>query len=675
MTTPRGNHKPLPKIRTFAQDLEDERAERAHGEKNVPSPSIVGAVPVATPIQTAAVKKIPTPSDTHHAASVENKSVPIVTPEIVKKVSPPPAVQKNVTPPPVAANVAPSTVLSPTKPVIQTVAKTAPIPKMVVTGKPSVAEVRDTHYEATIITDNKHKRFRLGREIIKSVEAWWKEKQKTRAPKYTVPQADIRKGVIQQATSKTGRGAAGDHSAVLARIRENNQNGKAALASQIQIKRSAIETPTAVSLPPQPIILETTTTVTSPRAMATSVAETPIVNNTASNVTPTPESIPHVATNSAIAPIIPTAAIEPVVVTAEPTIPVVIAPQTEQWENQTDDPQAEFSKRRGVDVYVPYQSTYENNTAAVPLSMPTPVSVPTPYEPPTPLPVITNITPRIPEQSLPHSNRVTAITNQEQETRDKFGYRAREFVVDEKQEIVGWLKRNVAAAITIVNSLSPQSLLRNPNHLVFVVLLFSTIAFVGYIYSQTVKTDTVAATTNTTTAPSLDGIPQETVSLVATNKSALFGSIASKIEGGESAKEIVFVDSSKTPVSTVAFATIFYNSLDPNFIASIKSVRFGVYRGSPWILLTVDNTVVAQGGMLAWEPTMSRDLDPLFGPTIGNPGRPQASAFTDTTIDTVDTRVLADSNGEPKIIYGFSDRTTILITQSPFAFSNLLKKR
>lgn len=63
-------------------------------------------------------------------------------------------------------------------------------------------------YDATIITDTKSDRFQLFPSVITSLKKWF-EKLKSRrkeksTPKYTIPEAERRKGVIQRATSKSG---------------------------------------------------------------------------------------------------------------------------------------------------------------------------------------------------------------------------------------------------------------------------------------------------------------------------------------------------------------------------------------------------------------------------------------------------------------------------------------
>lgn len=78
--------------------------------------------------------------------------------------------------------------------------------------------------EATVITDTKHKRFRVLPAIADSLKNWFisnkKSIQKKKTPTYSVPEASLRKGVIQKATSKTGKAATADFASIQARIKK-----------------------------------------------------------------------------------------------------------------------------------------------------------------------------------------------------------------------------------------------------------------------------------------------------------------------------------------------------------------------------------------------------------------------------------------------------------------------
>src|SRR3989338_6695969 len=84
---------------------------------------------------------------------------------------------------------------------------------------------------ATIITDTKHEKFKLIPAIIKSISDWYLAKKQDykakKIPKYTVPDTTRRKGIIQKATSKTGKFASSDFSSIQERILERKANAAA----------------------------------------------------------------------------------------------------------------------------------------------------------------------------------------------------------------------------------------------------------------------------------------------------------------------------------------------------------------------------------------------------------------------------------------------------------------
>src|SRR3989338_10051788 len=84
---------------------------------------------------------------------------------------------------------------------------------------------------ATIITDTKHDEFKLIPAIINSIHDWFLAKKRgykaKKIPKYTVPYTTRRKGIIQKATSKTGKFASSDFSSIQERILERNANAAA----------------------------------------------------------------------------------------------------------------------------------------------------------------------------------------------------------------------------------------------------------------------------------------------------------------------------------------------------------------------------------------------------------------------------------------------------------------
>lgn len=176
------NAKTIPAVRTYAKDLEEKRAE-----KGLPTEAVNEATPKASKIEVPVNKKMP-----------EIKKAP--APRI------------------------PTFSAVPADKV-----KTQPKPPKKAEGVGSTTFIVDNEdaAEATVITDQKHDRFKLFPAVFVSLKKWFEEKKRAHAtkkqPKYTVPDTSRRKGVIQKATSSTGKFATADFESIQERIRKRNE--------------------------------------------------------------------------------------------------------------------------------------------------------------------------------------------------------------------------------------------------------------------------------------------------------------------------------------------------------------------------------------------------------------------------------------------------------------------
>jgi hypothetical protein len=176
------NAKTIPAVRTYAKDLEEKRAE-----KGLPTEAVNDAAPKVTKIEAPVNKKMP-----------EIKKAP--APRIPTFSAVP--IEKSKTPP-------------------------KPPKKMERVGSTTFIVDNEDAAEATVITDQKHDRFKLFPAVFVSLKKWFEEKKRARAakkqPKYTVPDTSRRKGVIQKATSSTGKFATADFESIQERIRKRNE--------------------------------------------------------------------------------------------------------------------------------------------------------------------------------------------------------------------------------------------------------------------------------------------------------------------------------------------------------------------------------------------------------------------------------------------------------------------
>jgi hypothetical protein len=210
------NDKPaLPALRTYAHDLETERAR--HGLPPVaPTSKPTDTVAMRAPA-TAAIKSVTPPPPPIPAAPIRKVSVP---PPEIKPVTP--RTPASTPPPP------------PTRPPLPTTAP--PFHALKATAQKQLHDASAAHAVgdsisitndesgAVVITDTKTGGFRLGRGIIAAIREWWlmyRARARAKAlPKYVVPDADHRKGVIQRATSQTGRSISDDVAPLRESIKE-----------------------------------------------------------------------------------------------------------------------------------------------------------------------------------------------------------------------------------------------------------------------------------------------------------------------------------------------------------------------------------------------------------------------------------------------------------------------
>jgi hypothetical protein len=183
------SNKKLPSIRTYAKDLENTRKV-----KNLPTNTTISeATPLPASIVATEKKKepkiiaTPIPKPKFFARPESTKETPTLKPIPAKK-----------TPPKIPTFTAPDS------------------NTFIVDNEDAAA--------ATIITDTKRDRFKLLPSIFTSIRQWFADQKKARAvknaPKYTVPETTHRKGVIQKATSTTGKSATADFASIQERIKQ-----------------------------------------------------------------------------------------------------------------------------------------------------------------------------------------------------------------------------------------------------------------------------------------------------------------------------------------------------------------------------------------------------------------------------------------------------------------------
>jgi hypothetical protein len=232
-------HKPLPipKIRTFAGDLKNQRNKRNPEEEPDRNQVDEKVSENKTPKTSVAVDKKPIP-----IPKLIKLSDPLTQPKKVEKKSDSPL--KNTTIP--AYHELQKKINKIDKDSKSKQVKTvAPIK----VGKPLIKKVspekavkkNNIGYDATIITDTKKHNPDFFPTIIKAISDWVQKiltpKPKA-APKYTIADSSTRKGVIQKATTKTGSIFTADNESLKDQIRKRRLEE----AHQANVKADEVET-------------------------------------------------------------------------------------------------------------------------------------------------------------------------------------------------------------------------------------------------------------------------------------------------------------------------------------------------------------------------------------------------------------------------------------------------
>ncbi len=128
-------------------------------------------------------------------------------------------------------------------------------------------------------------------------------------------------------------------------------------------------------------------------------------------------------------------------------------------------------------------------------------------------------------------------------------------------------------------------------------------------------------------------------------------------------------DTAEHTLSAPEFLAAIGARVSAEFVRALRdefTVGTHVFDGNqPFIILTTDLYENAFAGMLAWETTLSEDLEPFFGPAIRSTTTSETrigGVFQNKILKNQDVRVLADGAGKTALLYGFRDRRTIIVT-------------
>ena len=461
-----------------------------------------------------------------------------------------------------------------------------------VTGQKNV---RDESYEATIITDSKHKRFYFTTEVATALHKWWKRKvtdyTESKKPKYTIPQAERRKGVIQKAISTTGRTINTDHADVLALIKAN----KIAIVDKHDTMA-------------EHSIMDRSTKDSKEVIWSTTEENKKIIFPTVSKA-------------------------EPVLTTiTEPKVPIIPLPPFNKEKNKPiikEVPQPEINQPKNTEVEK------------------------------------TSLTKSEGLEKLPSELDDDNIIDSSDEVLSEEYFDESPDQIENKSSILSRL-------FILLRSFQP---IKNPNRVVIYTLVVVTIGLAMYLVVNKLTTSSTNAivVVNNYTPTIFNPSTQYHEVIAETEKKKIFAQLQEKNNPEESITELVFlspIDGREVTGSTLLPLLGF--DLAPDFVSSLEHIAFGFYHNEPWIVINTNNKTTAQGGLLQWELNMSNDLDPLFGPTVRSSKIISSlTAFGDSSINTIDVRILFGDDGQEHIVYGFISPNQILITTNTTTWLNL----
>ena len=123
-----------------------------------------------------------------------------------------------------------------------------------------------------------------------------------------------------------------------------------------------------------------------------------------------------------------------------------------------------------------------------------------------------------------------------------------------------------------------------------------------------------------------------------------------------------------------------------NTSSTVGIVRAGS-ESRPFMILKVNSYERTFAGMLAWEPAMAQDLA-TFYPSYADSGSlststsssspavngPAPTTFTDAVVSNYDVRVLRDSAGRSRMLYGYRGKDTLIIARDEASFTTLVSR-
>lgn len=487
-------------------------------------------------------------------------------------------------------------------------------------------EIKEESEEGTIISDTKHKRFNLFSEISKSLSQFLNDLGSifsgSQNNKLAVPKSKHRKGLIQEATSSTGRFATSDHKQVISRLKESHKNREA------QGERKNKELVKKKPEEKKPAVSETKTVE---RIVGYNINDKKLDEKKPVTEIPTP-----------------------VLLLEEPDDHEEPEPKIfKEIQATKNDTARKIEKviaipRKSVRAVVP-------EVEPVIPEEPKKITVPEVSE------VFesdeTEITEELTKSIQPTSGELNSATAV---LADKNG----EDIILAPSEDEGEAQPNKHSR------LSTNAVAVGTVALIAIVTGITFIAYASYQYLDNKLQEIEAENTSEFSNFNRENVPM---------------SVAEPARLLETANQVLANEPELTIITPIVRTDGRYYDLLPSQILSALQINLnsnlnstieefiygGNSDGEKFIIIVVNNTTNALGGMLNWEKTMSDDLDHIFGSLeISTSTNSLPPSFADFSVEPYDLRILKHYNGNENLVYGFATANKIVITNN----SNTFKK-
>ncbi|MEZ4103895.1 MAG: hypothetical protein R3B60_01260 [Candidatus Paceibacterota bacterium] len=535
--------------------------------------------------------------------------------------------------------------------VVEEKPKPKPVPVQVLAAAKTSRPEREVHIAgedseaATVITDTKKDRFNLFSETFASFSNWIKEKKKQReakkAPKYTVPEASRRKGVIQKATSKSGITTNTDHDQIQNRIKERQQQN-----SIEESEPKIISTKNTEPVFPPPPSKKEAKIIEEPKEVATDKIPKGFLSDQSEIVIEDLSSINETDK-----------------VDLSPKIEEVKETPIKPRPEKVIEPEPNQSREEELTEQKPEETVVEENHE---------------YKDPTGPKWST-------DEDLTSRTTEKEIVNREQQK-----------TASEIKTIPAPKKVDVTSAITNQGPVIPPSKKENSkksilfttdtNLISFIISAIILILFLaiglGYAWYKNKENNTYVSEINKYT-----GIVSDDVAFVYDpfiDKNTFINKIIAEYQNPEiELTQFAFATTPDAqnvvePETVLKFLDV---KLGDGFGQSISQLYFGgLNDNNPYLALKITDQTVALAGMLNWEKEMKNNLSEIFKLKVNQnkdteinstSTRMTSEKFIDGSLAGVEVRVLKSGTGEEEIIYGFVKPNILIITTSSQSFSRL----